>query len=290
MQTRINIACSGARTINVVSAAAHGEPYLGEPPQMDQLAGFARRNTIKMVVLSIGGNDLGFGRVLGACVRLYMFHPLRDPCNQEQDPVIRQGVINTEPLIRLAIQQIRLTLTMAGYPADSYRIVVQSYPSPVTTAANNRYTQDNRGGRNVHGGCPMFDADFDWARNDVVPSIANMIRGAARAENVESLDLRDLMNGHEVCAKGVGHSSRFNSLTNPLDPALSEWSRFLVLMESQGTSQESMHPNYYGQLALGACLGKVAAADGTKKRHVCTNNGGQPGDVTVRSAYWRDDQ
>jgi hypothetical protein len=38
--------------------------------------------------------------------------------------------------------------------------------------------------------------------------------------------------------------------------ASGEWARFITLL-SQGSTQESLHPNAYGQRALGACLGKL---------------------------------
>ncbi|MBT2539879.1 hypothetical protein J7E99_03950 [Streptomyces sp. ISL-44] len=64
---RINLACSGAETGNVLSTAAGGQPYNGEAPQTDRLAALARTKRVKVIALSIGGNDLGFGQIIGDC-------------------------------------------------------------------------------------------------------------------------------------------------------------------------------------------------------------------------------
>ncbi|MEW2566648.1 hypothetical protein [Streptomyces sp. NPDC047070] len=41
----------------------------------------------------------------------------------------------------------------------------------------------------------------------------------------------------------------------------------------QGQRQESLHPNHYGQLALGTCLGLHLT--GTPTNHRCTNTPGE---------------
>lgn len=66
-----------------------------------------------------------------------------------------------------------------------------------------------------------------------------------------------------------------------------EWTRFLVVLESQGQSQESIHPNYYGQRALGTCLTKLRDHTGTEKNHVCTGTPGRaPEEVSLTSSNW----
>ncbi len=68
------LACSGAKTINVLQG---GEPPQSAPlesPQLDQRYPPPRDNTFivnnetDMVTISIGGNDLGFGAVLTICL------------------------------------------------------------------------------------------------------------------------------------------------------------------------------------------------------------------------------
>jgi hypothetical protein len=64
---RVNLACSGARIANVWPAALGGRPHFGEPPQTDQLAAVARRDEVRMVVLTVGANDVGFGELVAGC-------------------------------------------------------------------------------------------------------------------------------------------------------------------------------------------------------------------------------
>lgn len=58
---KINLACSAAKTENLLSSKGGGSGFKGEPPQGDQLADIAKGARVKMIVVSTGGNDLGFG-------------------------------------------------------------------------------------------------------------------------------------------------------------------------------------------------------------------------------------
>jgi hypothetical protein len=66
------------------------------------------------------------------------------------------------------------------------------------------------------------------------------------------------LEGHEVCSRTAVQATSTNSLTNRLPPERAEWVRFLVALGSQGQRQESIHPNAYGQHALGQCLTLVS--------------------------------
>ncbi|WP_197672162.1 hypothetical protein [Alloactinosynnema sp. L-07] len=62
--------------------------------------------------------------------------------------------------------------------------------------------------------------------------------------------VRDVLQGREVCAK----SSKQVTATQPASAATSEWARWIDSQSTQGAVQESMHPNHFGQRALGRCL------------------------------------
>lgn len=68
---RINIACSGAVTANIFRGSNGGRVRKGEAPQADQLARISRERTVKLIVLSIGGNDIGFSDLVTNCVVAY---------------------------------------------------------------------------------------------------------------------------------------------------------------------------------------------------------------------------
>ena len=44
------------------------------------------------------------------------------------------------------------------------------------------------------------------------------------------------------------------TLTDPPSGSTSEWARFLTVNLAQGEIQETLHPNFYAQQALGRCL------------------------------------
>lgn len=58
-----------------------------------------------------------------------------------------------------------------------------------------------------------------------------------------------------MCAK----ASRQVTSTAPASGTTSEWARWIDSQSTQGLVQESMHPNAYGQQALGRCLALVHA-------------------------------
>lgn len=275
---RINLACSGATTANVIRAAHGGVAFKGEKPQADQLAEVARKNDVKLVVLSIGGNDLGFSDVIKDCVKGFLTYR---HCHANEQPVIKTRLTQTAPKIEKAVDEIRAVLSAAGRPAGSYRFVLQSYPSPIPRGAENAYPE-TYAGRAGQGGCPVYDDDSTWARDTLVPEISTMLHAVANRKGLDFLDLRNLFQGHEVCAKTARQAVSANSLKNPVAGDVAEWARFLVAMGSQGTQQESLHPNYYGQLALGACLRSVYDFTGAAKHHVCHNVPGKgPKTVTM---------
>ena len=225
--------------------------------------------------------------MLGDCVRRFILHPSgRDHCHDDQENAIARGLADTPPKIQQVVTQIEQVMTNSGYPAGSYRFVLQSYPAPLPAGSQNRYKETGVK-RITQGGCPMWNDDSDWARDSVVPQIADMLKGIAHANNIDFLDVRNLLNGHEVCATSAQQASSANSHSNPQPGAQAEWVRFLTLMQTQGQYQESIHPNYFGQLALGACLTKVYQSSADNKSHACTNLAGQgPQHVALTSAPW----
>jgi hypothetical protein len=104
----INLACSGARTVNVLRASAGGVGFKGEAPQDDQLAAVARSNNVKLVVLSIGGNDLGFGNIVGACVSAYLAGTA--PCSTLQ-AAVEAGLPRVAAAVGATVDDIRANMT-----------------------------------------------------------------------------------------------------------------------------------------------------------------------------------
>ena len=266
----INIACSGAQTANIWRASQGGEVYKTEAPQADQLAAIAAQKNVKLVVLSIGGNDLGFSDIITACVAAYATRT--GPCHDAQAANVAAAMPAAMAGVGKAIDEIRAVMTGAGYSSTSYRLVLQSYPSPVPRAAENRYPEvDNT--RVVIGGCPFYDADLDYARDVLINTISDNLEAVADAKGVQFLKLTEIFQGREVCA-----TASSQSLTFPT-PTTSEWARMLDV-GVQGDLEESLHPNRYGQRAFGDCLGLVATTNRSRD-YACGNTPGLGPDQMV---------
>ncbi|MFD9336161.1 GDSL-type esterase/lipase family protein [Streptomyces sp. NPDC060028] len=248
----VNLACSGATSQNVFRASNGGVAYKGEAPQADQLAAVAASNNVKVIALSIGGNDLGFADIIKDCA--YDFIIWNSYCYDDQQEAVDQKIDAVMGQVGKSVDEVRAVMRGAGYTDSSYRIVLQSYPSPIPRGAENRYTQSDWSRLNT-GGCPFWNRDSDWARDSLVPQLANGIKGVAASKGVQFLDLRDMLQGREVCAK----ASKQVTTSAPASAKTSEWARWIDSSETQGLIQESMHPNYFGQLAVGRCLSLVVA-------------------------------
>ncbi|WKV71092.1 GDSL-type esterase/lipase family protein [Streptomyces sp. PCS3-D2] len=262
----VNLACSGAVSQNVFRASNGGVPYKGEAPQADQLAAVAASHDVKTIALSVGGNDLGFADIIKNCALDFVIW--YSYCYDDQQYAVDQKIDGVMANVGKAVDEIRAVMRTAGYADSSYRIVLQSYPSPIPRGAENRYTQSDWSRLNT-GGCPFWNRDSDWARDSLVPQIAGRLKGVAAAKGVQFLDLRDMLQGREVCAK----ASKQVTSPVPASGRTSEWTRWIDNNESQGLIQESMHPNYYGQLAAGRCLA-LAVAQPASSASSCKNTAG----------------
>ncbi len=250
---RVNIACSGGRTKNIFRAQSGGEGQNGEAPQADQLLPIARAKNVKLIMVSIGGNDLGFASIIAACLQAYTAKT--GPCEPSQQAKIDALVPKATADVGRAIDEIRAVMTEAGYRTGDYRLVVQTYPSVVPRASETRYAET--GPDRTTFGCPFYDQDLTWARDRAAAQIGAVAKAAAASRGVETLDLLDALQGHEICAKTTQES------TPTVRPGATggEWGRFLAASTvQQGDLQEAFHPNAYAQRALGDCVTKLFAA------------------------------
>jgi lysophospholipase L1-like esterase len=264
---RVNIACSGAVTQNIFRASSGGQGQNGELPQADQLAQVARQTRVKLVVLSIGGNDLGFSSIVSACLQAYeTFGP---PCQPSQQAAIDAKFPTAMANVGKAIDEIRAAMQSAGYPPSAYRFVLQSYPSALPRGSEIRVPEIDHNARTNIDGCPVYNSDATWARDSVVSQIATGLKSVAASRGVQFLDLRDLLQGREMCSV----STRLADPTHPPSATTSDWVRFLNLsaVDTQGQQQETFHPNAYAQQAFGKCLSLLYAQRGNA---ACDNTPG----------------
>ena len=250
----VNIACSGAVTSNLLRSSSGGTTGHGEPPQGDKLAPVARSTRVRMIVVSVGGNDLGFASIVTACFQAYLTRAA--PCSQTHAAALSdERLAEATAKIERAIDDIRGVMREAGYADDDYRLVLQTYPVVIPPSSQARDPQDDP--QRIVEGCPFYDADMDWAQNAAAARIGNAVKAAAASRGADVLELLDAFDGHEICS----HLTNAASPLAPPSPTRSEWGRAVSASTiAQGQVQELFHPNAFGQLALGDCLGALYAA------------------------------
>jgi hypothetical protein len=186
-------------------------------------------------------------------------------CNQAQNAALQADMPAARTGLAKSIDEIRAVMAAAGYTTSQYKLVVAGYSSPVPAAADVRYSGSDRW---WDGGCPFYDADFNWAKNVATPYIVDNMRQVAAEKGVQFLDVRDALNGHESCHR----NARLVGSSGP-NPVTAEWVRWVNTGCCQGDAQESMHPNAYGQRALGKCVALMYAK--TSGNWTCRNTPGQ---------------
>jgi len=248
----VNLACSGARVENVWRATAGGRRLRGEPPQADQLAALAGRDDVRLVVVTVGANDVGFGRLVIACALAWARSSPIDPrlCRGRAQAGLEAALPAMRRGLRRALRQVRAAMAGAGYRSRDYRLIATGYASPFPSGRWIRYSQSGWS-RLTDGGCPLWDADASWAAELATPSIVAAMRAAAAGVGAEFLDLQHALEGHQLCDRRAQPSG---------PPATAEWVRRLDF--TQGSVRESLHPNAYGQRAIGACIGLAYARPG----------------------------
>lgn len=254
---RIDLSCSGGVTKNIFRASSGGVGQNGELPQTDKLRPLAKSRNVKLIMLSIGGNDLGFASIISACLQAYTAKT--GPCQPSQQAKIDALKPKVTADIGKAIDEIRVVMAEAGYARSDYRLILQAYPSVAPRASETRYPE--AGPERSANGCPFYDQDANWARDSAAAQIGAVGRAAAASRGIETLDLINAFQGHEFCSRSTQQSTPFSR-----PPAAgAEWGRFLgASTVQQGELQEAFHPNAYGQRALGTCVTKVfAQAPGT---------------------------
>jgi hypothetical protein len=251
---RVNLACSGARAENVVPAALGGRSHFGEPPQADALSALAAEADVRMVVVTVGANDAGFGRLVAGCALDWVRSSEHDPtlCTPSAQVALASALPATEQRVYRALVGVIEAMSIAGYSRDDYRLVAMGYASPLPPGRWIRYPESGWSRLDL-GGCPFWGADADWATGEATGSIDAAIRAAALSAGAEYLDVRHALDGHQLCDS----RSRRVGPEGPA-PESAEWVRRLELGE--GSSRESLHANAYGQRAIGACIGLLYAS------------------------------
>ncbi len=215
--------------------------------QAKKLEEFAKRRKekgeqIKMVAVSIGGNDFEFATIVKECVKAYAFPlvPLvNEECSKTREKYFEKALLEAkEKVIEEAINRVGKAMENAGFAKNEYTIVIQNYPSPIPSkAAEFRYTENEkailagalglvrpwgRGAvgvvptRAALGACPFRDKDAEWANATALKKIDESEKKtfekvkAANKYQVAFMELEGVFSpnaneaqGRRLCEKGL---------------------------------------------------------------------------------------
>ncbi len=267
----LNLACSGAATTTSTSDGDFkpgldffddGAGHLG---QAAMLQAFASTHDVDLVVVAIGGNDFGFASIIEQCILDFLTSPEFFPnyCNDDA-AVVGQFTPANRAVIKRAIstglRNLRTAMRSAGYDVGDWTLLMQTYPSPIPHGSGFRYSQSGFTRQTV-GGCGFWNRDADWANDFALPLINKTAKQGlrrSRLSNTATLNLSKAFDGRRLCEDTVGlyEEVGLTSWTQPGAVDKTEWIN-QIRITADGDPydiQESLHPNYWAQLATRSCV------------------------------------
>jgi len=287
----MNLACSGATTKTKFDEDGNFKPGIdfydqgGRQGQALMLQEFASTHPVKLVALSIGGNDFNFSPIIESCIKSFLKPSIFGSYCMNNDSVKAsvspQAADRVRADTKQAILNIATAMENAGYRDDQWTLALQLYPNVLADPANMRYAESGYN-RQLKGGCGVRDQDANWALNTVLPLInATFEQAASEAQQVRptlqvvTMNTTNAFANRVLCDKSVNRVRDTGGAQNWKDANavdLSEWVMEINMVNPYDTyQQESLHPNYWGQLALRSCWRQV------------WNNGDVRGGTCVRS-------
>ncbi|MCW2793883.1 MAG: hypothetical protein JWO76_2981 [Nocardioides sp.] len=283
-----NLACSGAETATSngsnfkpgIDFYDDGAGHLGQAASLQQ---FAASHHVGMVVVSIGGNDFRFADIVQSCVVDFLYSPTwaKDFCKDDSSVTANFTAANVAAVrarVAGAFDNIATAMRNAGYADSEWTLLVQNYPSPIPHGGQFRYGESGYT-RQDTGGCGFWNADADWANDVALPTINQTVSGAATDSglgNVRTLDLASAFNGRRLCENTVGlyEERGLSSWTQAGAVDQTEWVNQIRTVttcceNSPYYVQESLHPNYWAQLATRSCV-RQAWNGGSPRGGTCT--------------------
>lgn len=288
----LNLACSGAITSTGFDSAGNFKPGLdfynesGRKGQALLLQEFAQENRVEMVALSIGGNDFKFGPIISECIKSFLQPSVFGSFCRNDSTV--QGYVSEAAANRVregiskAILNISTAMEKAGYQDSDWTLGLQLYPNVIAGPSDMRYSESGYD-RQLKGGCGFRDQDSAWAIDTVIPLINRTVTQAAAAAQQErptlqliTLDASNAFAERTLCHKKVNRvldSGGASSWADTDAVDKSEWAMEINMVNPNDTyQQESVHPNYWGQLALRSCW-RQAWNDGNVRGGACERDG-----------------
>jgi hypothetical protein len=271
----------------------------GRKGQAMLLEEFAAENRVELIALSIGANDFRYGPIIEACVKAYLAPSIFGAYCSNDDDITGYVSDSAADQVRAdtttAIINIATAMENAGYQDSDWTLGLQLYPNLIASPDQMRYSESGYD-RQLKGGCGFRDKDVVWWATDTVIPLINrtLTQGAAAAQQerpslqVVTVDASDAFAGRTLCHKGVhrvGDERGAKSWTDGNAVDTSEWAMEINIVNPKDTfQQESMHPNYWGQLALRSCW-RQAWNDGDVRGGTCLRDGtglSERGEPTMR--------
>jgi hypothetical protein len=288
-----NLACSGARTYTQpFSSGSDFKPGLdfyddgaGHIGQAKALQQYAATHNVKLVVALIGANNYGFADIVQTCVLDWYFSPSWWPnyCYDDSSVSSRFTASNQATITAQdagAFQNLRTAMRNAGYADSQWKLLVQTYASPIPPGGLFRYSQSGYT-RQATGGCGVWNRDADWANNTAVTAMNNSAKNGLAQSGVTNsavLDFSQLLVGRRLCENTVGllEEKGVSSWTAPGAADKTEWVsqiRTSSTLFGPYQLQEDLHPSYWGQLAERNCV-RQAYNDGNPRGGTCVHGTG----------------
>jgi lysophospholipase L1-like esterase len=168
----IYAACSGALTKNILTDGQYPE---SEPSQLGgrpQIAVLRENTDARVVLLMIGGNDAKFGEIGRSCA-------LEIPSCLRKSKDWMKNLEVVQDQLATVYQEVKQA-------SPDSALFVMTYPNPF-------------GAEYCHDIPLMSEAEYTFLRDEFVPSLDAKIREAAKAADVEVIDLEHAFDGRRIC-------------------------------------------------------------------------------------------
>ncbi|MFR0355881.1 SGNH/GDSL hydrolase family protein [Streptomyces sediminimaris] len=185
-----DVSCSGATTEDM------WKPQGTNGPQLDAVNRYT-----DLVTVQIGGNDIGFGPIIGTCAKLAPTDPAGDPCRRYYTSSgydqLAVNILRTAPKVAAVLRAVHAR-------APHARVLVVGYPDLLPDDGSGCYPS-----------VPFATGDFPYLR-DTGERLNLMLRLVARVNHAQYVDTYGPTRGHDMCkAPGV----RWIEPLQPASPA-----------------------------------------------------------------------
>lgn len=224
------LACSGARTVNIVDNAENAEPQYpkakaGSPGSVAQIAQLAKVPDPEIVLLSVGGNDAGFASLATDCIT--------GDCLDRKDDYLYTVAAVVEPALEQTFKQVKAVADAGVNPAsDSLKVAVfaLTYPDPLGDDCATAGMSKN---------------EVAWVRSEFLVALNNAVRTAAAQAQIRTISLDYALMGHGVCDK------RAKQAVNVITYGQGKGSVVTyALKKTKALISGTFHPNEYGHSLL----------------------------------------